>query len=241
MFVFYSNFATSAHSDTKKKPIAMKNINTVIFDLDGTLLDTITDLHASVNHALGKCGLPTRTTEEVRRALGYGFLYLIENSVPENADEKTIKEVLTIFKEHYYIHSMDKTRPYEKIPQMLEQIKAKGYKMAIVSNKGMEAAKKLARHFFSDTIEIAIGESAKVKRKPAPDTVIEAMHLLDSTKEESLYVGDSEVDIATAKNAGIRCLSVSWGFRTAEQLKTNGATDIISRPTEIIDFLERQK
>ena len=132
---------------------------------------------------------------------------------------------------------MDNTRPYDGIPETIDLLNAKGFKMAIVSNKGMKAVKELARHFFGNSIGIAIGESEKVRRKPAPDSVAEAMSLLGSTKEETLYVGDSEVDIATAKNAGIDCLSVSWGFRTGEQLIASGATDIIDRPSQIAAFL----
>lgn len=215
----------------------MKHFNTVIFDLDGTLLNTLTDLHLSVNKALAEGGFPARTESEVRSALGNGYHYLMEHCAPAGTEEHKIKEILAVFEDYYYRHSMDNTRPYDGIPETIDLLNAKGFKMAIVSNKGMKAVKELARHFFGDSIGIAIGESEKVRRKPAPDSVAEAMSLLGSTKEETLYVGDSEVDIATAKNAGIDCLSVSWGFRTREQLIASGATDIIDRPSQIAAFL----
>ena len=215
----------------------MKHFNTVIFDLDGTLLNTLTDLHLSVNHALAKAGCPARTENEVRLALGNGYRYLMEHCAPAGTGENRINEVLSVFEDYYYNHSMDNTRPYDGIPETIDTLKGKGYKMAIVSNKGMKAVEELARHFFGNTIKTAIGESEKVRRKPAPDSVAEAMSLLGSTKKETLYVGDSEVDIATAKNAGIDCLSVSWGFRTREQLIASGATDIIDRPSQIAAFL----
>ena len=189
----------------------MKHFNTVIFDLDGTLLNTLTDLHLSVNKALAEGGFPARTESEVRSALGNGYHYLMEHCAPAGTEEHKIKEILAVFEDYYYRHSMDNTRPYDGIPETIDLLNAKGFKMAIVSNKGMKAVKELARHFFGDSI--------------------------GSTKKETLYVGDSEVDIATAKNAGIDCLSVSWGFRTGEQLIASGATDIIDRPSQIAAFL----
>lgn len=214
-----------------------KHITTIVFDLDGTLLDTLTDLHASVNHALALSGMPPRTRDDVRRALGNGYLYLISHCVPEGTPEETTRQVLAAFQDYYYSHSMDATAPYPGIPEVVSRLAAAGYKLAIVSNKGMAAVKELATHFFSGTISVAIGESEGVRRKPAPDTAIEAMRALGSTTGETLYVGDSEVDIATARNAGTACLSVAWGFRSREMLAESGATTIIDRPEEILTYL----
>ena len=218
--------------------MAKKHYTAVVFDLDGTLLNTLTDLHASVNIALAHYGMPPRTMEEVRTFLGNGYLYLISHCVPGGTAEAGIREVLEYFEKYYYSHSMDTTRPYDGIPEVVDTLAREGYKLAIVSNKGMAAVKELAAHFFKGAIEVAIGESADVRRKPAPDAALLGMRLLGAAKEETLYVGDSEVDIATAKNAGIDCLSVSLGFRTKECLEENGATDIIDRPSEIADFLK---
>ncbi len=216
-----------------------KHYTAVVFDLDGTLLDTLADLHASVNIALAHNGMPPRTIDEVRTFLGNGYLYLISHCVPSGTPEEKTRETLEYFEKYYYSHSMDTTRPYDGIPEVVDTLAKDGYKLAIVSNKGMAAVKELAAHFFNGTIDVAIGESDDVRRKPAPDAALLGMRMLGAAKEETLYVGDSEVDIATAKNAGIDCLSVSWGFRTRKWLEENGATHIIDRPCEIADFLKR--
>lgn len=215
-----------------------KHYSAVVFDLDGTLLNTLTDLHASVNIALAAYAMPPRTMDEVRTFLGNGYRYLISHCVPQGTSEAAIDEVLKKFETYYYSHSMDTTRPYDGIPHVVETLKARGYKLAIVSNKGMAAVEELAAHFFNDTIAVAIGESADVRRKPAPDAALMAVKRLGVSAAQSLYVGDSEVDIATAKNAGMDCLSVSWGFRTRDHLVKNGATKIIDTPAEILEVLE---
>lgn len=215
-----------------------KHYSAVVFDLDGTLLNTLADLHASVNIALAAFGMPPRTDGEVRTFLGNGYRYLISHCVPQGTPEKTVDDVLGKFEAYYYSHSMDTTRPYDGIPQVVETLKARGYKLAIVSNKGMAAVEELAAHFFSGTIAVAIGESADVRRKPAPDAALMAVRRLGVSAAQSLYVGDSEVDIATAKNAGMDCLSVSWGFRTRDHLVKNGAIRIIDTPAEILEILE---
>lgn len=215
-----------------------RHYESVIFDLDGTLLNTLTDLHAAVNKALVAYSLPPRNMDDVRTFLGNGYLYLISHCMAPVTDEEKTREVLKYFENYYYSHSMDTTAPYEGIPEVIDALAARHYRLAIVSNKGMDAVRELAAHFFGGVIPVAIGESADVRRKPAPDTALEAMRLIGAAKESSLYVGDSEVDIATARNAGIDCLSVSWGFRTREHLIKNGATHIVDRPGEIIDFLK---
>lgn len=215
-----------------------KHYTAVVFDLDGTLLNTLSDLHASVNTALAHFGMPQRTADEVRTFLGYGYRYLISHCAPEGTAETDIDTVLKYFEDYYYSHSMDTTCPYPGIPQTVSRLAQAGYRLAIVSNKGMAAVRELARHFFGGEIEVAIGESAEVRRKPAPDAALMAMDTLKAPREATLYVGDSEVDIETARNAGIDCLSVSWGFRTRQRLADAGASWIADYPEDIFEFVQ---
>lgn len=208
--------------------------DTVIFDLDGTLLNTLEDLADSTNFAMKNCGFPVRTIEEVRRFVGNGIGLLIRRAVPEGTDEEQIKKALEIFKQHYGEHCIEKTRPYDGIIELLDVLKKNEIKMAIVSNKVDFAVKELNHRFFGEYIGVAVGESESVRRKPAPDAVNKALEILGSDKEHSLYVGDSEVDIVTAKNVGMRCISVLWGFREREELIDNGAVDMIDVPEELL-------
>lgn len=191
---------------------------TFIFDLDGTLLDTLTDLSNSVNYVLKKRNLPTKTIDEIRSYLGNGMEKLIEKSVLGGKSNPNFYEILEEFKKYYFIHANDSTKPYDYILDILKYLKENNYKTAIVSNKGDFAVKKLHELYFKDYIDVAIGETKEIKRKPAPDTVNKALELLNSTKEEAFYIGDSEVDIDTAINAKMECLVVSWGFRDYEEL-----------------------
>lgn len=205
-----------------------------IFDLDGTLLDTLDDLRASVNVALRTLGMPERTREEVRGFVGNGVGKLIERSLPGGVDNPHFDEALAIFKRHYAEHSQDMTRPYPGIIQLLADLKQRGKRIAVVSNKFQAATENLCRHFFGNYVEVAIGESASVRRKPAPDTVIEALRRLgDVSQSDAVYIGDSDVDIATAKAAAIPCISVLWGFRDKSFLIAHGATSFVSKPDEI--------
>lgn len=212
-------------------------ITTVIFDLDGTLLNTLQDLVDSVNFSLYAHNFPKRTLSEIRMFLGNGYKYLISHAVPENTPESKIAEVLDTFKSYYQEHCLDTTKPYAGIWEMLQELKKRGIKMAIVSNKGNDAVQELTQRFFEELIPIAVGESAKVRRKPSPDTVWAAMQQLGSEKNESIYVGDSEVDFETAKNAGIPCISCSWGFRDESFLQKIGVTTIIHQPAELLTSL----
>lgn len=205
----------------------------VIFDLDGTLLDTLDDLTDSVNQALSAFHFPARTKEEVRNFVGNGIGKLIERAVPHETNRETVKAVYDYFCDYYKEHCQDKTRPYDGIETMLDDLKKQGYKLAIVSNKADFAVKELNACFFEKWIPVAIGERQGVARKPAPDTVIEAMKELHMQKEDCIYVGDSDVDIKTAENAGLPCISVTWGFRDAAFLKENGAQIFASTPEEI--------
>lgn len=214
----------------------MKKYQAVIFDLDGTLLNTLTDLADSTNYALKTMGFPERTIDEVRRFVGNGVEKLIERAVPEKTDAETTEKTLRIFKEYYSQNMTNKTEPYPGIPEVLAELKKKQIPVGIVSNKFDVAVKDLRDRFFSTSIETAIGESANVAKKPAPDTCIEAMQEMGITTEHTVYVGDSDVDIKTAENSGLDCISVTWGFRDEEFLREHGAVTIIHKPEELLQF-----
>ncbi|MGM9637836.1 MAG: HAD-IIIA family hydrolase [Eubacteriales bacterium] len=216
-----------------RKEKKMQNKNTVIFDLDGTLLDTLSDLTDATNFALRENGYPEKTEDQVRNYVGNGLRLLIERAVPKGEKDPKLESTLESFKRYYAVHCNDKTKAYEGIPQLLTELRDGGYKLAIVSNKADFAVQTLRERYFSDTVPVAIGESANVRKKPAPDSVLEALKRLDSTPEQAVYVGDSDVDIQTAKNAGMDCISVTWGFRSVGFLVASGATCTVNRPDEI--------
>ncbi len=211
----------------------------LIFDLDGTLLDTLDDLWDSVNAVLAKYGYPLKTRDEVCAAVGNGIAILIARVLPAGREDPAFDRVLADFKAYYGEHCEDKTAPYAGIPEMLAELKAAGVKMAIVSNKADFAVKQLAKAWFGDTIKIAIGENeaAGIRKKPAPDTVDLALRELGLTREDAAYVGDSEVDVQTAQNAGMPCLSVTWGFRSRETLLAAGADHLLDTPVRMLDAL----
>lgn len=211
----------------------MKKRNTVIFDLDGTLLNTLSDLTDSVNHVLSLHRFPSRTLQEVQSSLGNGVGYLIEHVLPEGKHNPLYETCIEEFESHYAKHMQNRTVPFDGILELLKNLSDNGYKLAIVSNKFDDAVKGLCKHFFSDYIQIAIGESKQIARKPAPDTVLKAIKELRSTREDAVYVGDSEVDIRTAANAEIPCISVTWGFRKKEFLKENGADCFAEEPADL--------
>ncbi len=214
-------------------------IDTIIFDLDGTLLDTLEDLTDSVNYAMERFGLPTHTLEAVRGFVGNGVAKLIERAIPQGPENPSYEAILETFKGHYAKHCEDKTRPYEGIMEALALLQKQEYHLAIVSNKFDGAVKQLCKKYFGEYISVAIGESDRVKRKPAPDTVYQALRELGSDGSRAIYVGDSEVDLQTAQNAKLPCVSVTWGFRTKEQLLNAGAELIIRTPQELPDLLAR--
>lgn len=210
----------------------------VIFDLDGTLLDTLQDLHVSVNHALTQFGLPNRSKDEVRKFLGNGIRRLIELSVPEGYDAQCTENVLAEFRSYYLVHSLDNTCPYVGIEEMLDKCRTLGLRTAIVSNKLNPAVQELRHRFFAYNVDTAIGEISGIRRKPAPDMVLKVMADLGVSNEEAVYVGDSEVDLLTAKNASLPCIAVSWGFRGREFLEHQGATTIIDHPMDLTQYLK---
>lgn len=209
--------------------------DTVIYDLDGTLLDTLGDLAAAVNHAMRVMNCPEHSEVAVCAMVGNGMELLIRRALPEG-DER-MEETLRVFKAYYAEHSEDLTCAYEGIEAMLEALAQAGVKQAIVSNKGDPFVRALNEKFFSRWIRLAVGERADVRRKPAPDSLLRIMEELGSTPERTLYVGDSDVDIVTANNAGVDCASVCWGFRTEEQLRAAGADHLFHKPGELAAFV----
>lgn len=215
-----------------------KKITTVVFDLDGTLLNTLEDLADSTNYALAQYGFPQRTLEEVRRFVGNGVRKLIERAIPGGTSNERFEEVFACFKAYYVDHCMIKTGLYPGIPEMLQVLKQKGFRLAIVSNKLQSGVDELYRHYFSDTVQVAVGERPGVMRKPAPDMVCIALQELGVAPEEAVYVGDSDVDVATAANSGLPCISVLWGFRDRDFLIEHGASRFASVPSDVPDLLQ---
>ena len=213
----------------------MQQYDTYIFDLDGTLLDTLDDLAAAVNYTLRTYGMPEHSRDDIRRFVGNGVRMLMTRAVPNGEQNPQFEEVFSTFRMYYMQHSLDTTHPYDGVPEMLAALKQRGCRLAVVSNKFDKATKELCRHFFADTIEVAVGEheAEGIHKKPAPDTVIEALSQLDVGRENAVYVGDSDVDLETAHNACLPCISVLWGFRDKEFLLAHGAKTFINHPNEL--------
>jgi phosphoglycolate phosphatase len=219
------------------RPAEQTDEKTVIFDLDGTLLDTLEDLKEAVNFALRSESMPECTLEQVRCYVGNGVRKLMIRAVPEGEDNPRFEEAFAAFTAYYKEHCLDNTKPYPEIMHLLEELRTIGVRTAIVSNKLDPAVKELHKRFFADTIEAAIGEREDTARKPAPDMVNRAIEELGVKREQAIYVGDSEVDIQTAENAGLPCVSVTWGFRDKTFLKKNGAKTFIQTPLELLNLL----
>lgn len=212
-------------------------ITTLVFDMDGTVLNTLEDLTISMNYVLDRFGMPKRTQKEFRLFFGNGIKEALRLSLPEGTSPEILDDMIPIFKEHYDAHCLDNTGPYDGIIDLMKELKTKGYKMAIVSNKIDSAVKELHQRFFADSVDVSIGEQPGINRKPAPDMVEMALKELGSTKEESVYIGDSEVDFLTAKNSELPCISVLWGFRDKKYLIEQGAYCFAEKPADIIDIL----
>lgn len=207
--------------------------DTVIFDLDGTLLDTLQDLTDAVNYSLNECGLPSRSYFEIREFLGDGVELLIRRAVPQNTSEDKILECIAIFKIYYSHNSQNMTKPYDGIIQLLKHLKEKNFKIGVVSNKFDKAVKKLCSHYFENLIDIAIGEKEDIPKKPDPTGVLTIIELLNADKSKCALIGDSEVDIATAKKAGIYSIGVLWGFRNEKTLMDAGADELVDTPLQL--------
>jgi phosphoglycolate phosphatase len=209
----------------------------VVFDLDGTLLDTLEDLAGSVNFALERHAGMTRSIGQIRSFIGNGVRMLMTRSLPGGQENPAFERAFADFREHYREHCRDKTRPYPQIPELVQALAAQGSKLAIVSNKADPEVKKLSREFFGGLICSSVGEREGVARKPAPDTLFQTLREMGVPREQAVYVGDSEVDVQTARNAGVDFIGVTWGFRSAEQLHQAGAATLASRPLELLTLV----
>ncbi len=208
-----------------------------IFDMDGTILNTIDDLAASLNYVLEKSGFPARTMDEVISFIGDGLRKLIERGVPEGTDSETVDKVLADFKEYYAVHCADKTAPYDGIIELLENLRRNGCLTAVVSNKADDVVQELCRKYFDGLFDYAVGERSGILRKPAPDSVNEVLEKLNVSRGNAVYIGDSDVDIKTAENAGMDSIIVEWGFRERDFLLKKGAKTIVSAAEEIEDIV----
>lgn len=209
----------------------------VLLDMDGTVLDTLEDLTDAVNAALREFGLPAVEEGKVRASLGNGAARLIQCCAPEDCGQARREQVLAWYKPYYDAHCRIKTRPYQGIVPMMERLKAQGVKLAIISNKPDPAVKELAAAFFPGLLDSAVGESETIRRKPDPDAVLTAAEQLGVSREKCVYVGDSEVDVMTAKNAGMDGIAVSWGFRDVDWLEAHGAEKIARSAEELEHFI----
>ena len=218
----------------------MRKYDLAIFDLDGTILYTLEDLKNSLNHALTSRGYPARTLEEVRRFVGNGVRKLVERGAPAGTDPAELERLYAAFHEYYKQHDLDNTRPYEGISALLEKLRAAGLRLAVVSNKVDYGVKDLCGRFFPGAFDAAIGERPGVAKKPAPDMVNEALARTGVPRERAVYIGDSEVDIQTARNAGMDEIIVAWGFRKAEELAPHGPKRVAEDPQALFAALTEE-
>jgi len=212
----------------------------VLFDMDGTVLDTLDDLCDSINHSLAEFSLPQVSREHVRQCLGNGAAFLVSHSIPAGSSPELEADVLAFYKPWYDAHCLIKTAPYEGILPMMQSLKEQGLRLAIISNKPDRAVQELSDAFFPGLLELSVGESPSVRRKPAPDTVLTAASQIGLSVDQCVYVGDSEVDLQTARNAGMDCISVTWGFRDEAQLIEAGASVLVRTPEELESLLLRE-
>lgn len=210
----------------------------VIFDLDGTLLNTLGDLRAATNRALEVRGLPPHSMEEIRQFIGNGIRLLICRAMPEGTPEAEIDAALDDFKAYYAAHIHDRTVPYDGIPQLLTALRKRGIKVAVLSNKIDSASQQLIEYFFPGKTDVVFGEHVGVPRKPDPTSCRMVMQQLGVQPEQVLYVGDSGTDMQTAKNAGLYAVGVTWGFRSKEVLLEYGADILVHRPEQILQILD---
>lgn len=211
---------------------------TIIFDLDGTLLNTLADLAAATNHALAEHKLPQRTTDEVRLFVGNGIRKLIERAVPADTPAKLHEEVFASFNRYYKQHCADSTRPYEGVPQLLQQLRAAGCRTAIVSNKADYGVQALAKQYFDGQLDAACGERAGIAKKPAPDMLLAIMRQLKAEPASTIYIGDSDTDLDTARNAGVPCIGACWGFRGRAFLEAHGAKLLAENVGDIWELIK---
>ena len=209
----------------------------VLFDMDGTVLDTVGDLTDAINVSLEKFGFPARSQKEVKSFLGKGPAHFVNCAVPEGTDEKTRQQVLAFYEPYYDSHCQIKTAPYPGVMELLKTLKARSVKLAVISNKQEPAVKALAEQHFAGLLELAVGTSPRIRCKPDPSAVLAAMAELGVEKEETLYVGDMDVDLNTARNAGIDCVGVAWGFLGRKKLEALGAERIADNMEQLLEFI----
>lgn len=219
--------------------IQNRPVRLAVFDMDGTILDTLEDLHDSVDRALDAFGFPLRTMEEVRLRLGKGMAYLVHESLPEGVEADVEADVLDWFRKDYGAHCLDHTRAYDGIRPLLARLRRADVRTAVLSNKGDYAVQELIRSFFPGDFDFAAGERAGIRRKPAPDAVLDVMDRFGMEKADTVYIGDSEVDLQTGRNAGTRMISVLWGFRPRDFLEAQGARVFAETPDELGDMILR--
>ncbi len=211
---------------------------TAIFDLDGTLMNTLDDIRDSINYMLKEFSYPERSYNEIRSFVGNGMQHLVEQAVPSGLSDSQVQDCLSVFLKHYDTNMENKTAPYSGVIDVLKTLRQNGIRTAVVSNKFDEGTKLLCKKWFPEIIELALGESKTVSKKPAPDMVYEAIKQLGVEQSSALYIGDSDVDANTAKNANIPFLGVSWGFRDKELLVSLGAIEVVDRPNDILNYFE---
>lgn len=211
----------------------------IIFDMDGTILNTLEDLKNSLNYVLQQAGYQTRTLEEVRTFVGNGIRKTIERALPSDIEEEKVDELFSLFMDYYAIHNTDNTKPYNGVIELLKELKHLGYKTAVVSNKQDSAVKSLCKKFFTGLFDVEIGEKENIAKKPEPDEVNEVLKILNIDRTKSIYIGDSEVDIQTAQNSKMKSIIVDWGFRDRKFLYEHGAKVIVSNPSEILDIINK--
>lgn len=216
-------------------------IKLLIFDLDGTLINSIEDLAFAANYALEKNGFPVHDTDKYYYFVGNGIQKLIERAVPENTDKDVIMKVKNDFSDYYNLHYIDKTKPYDGILELIKELKNKGVKTAVASNKPDFFTKIIVSHFFGDSFDFVQGQKDDIPKKPSPEIVYSILNELKTSKEDAVFIGDSNVDIFTAKNSGLKSIGCLWGFRTEEELQNAGADYIIAHPNEILYILNREE
>lgn len=222
---------------TDKNIKKLENYDTILWDLDGTLLYTLDDLAAAVNAALAAFHLPARTEDEVKNFVGNGIRKLMERAVPDGADHPEFGEIFAFFRSYYGEHCNNQTRPFDGVCDLLRRLQAEGWRMAVVSNKIDSAVQDLARLYFPDTIAMAVGDNAERRKKPETDNVLYACEQLGSDVTRAIFVGDSHVDVMTAQNAAMPMVIVDWGYRSREQLVADGAENIVSTMDELYEVL----
>jgi len=217
----------------------MRQLNTALFDLDGTLLDTLGDLADSVNYVLSRFSFERRTDEEVKAFIGNGIPALLRRALPPGSSREVCDKAIEYFKAYYRTHMKNRTRPYEGVVETLRALKKAGFKIGVVSNKSDDAVRELCSHFLGGLVDSALGSTAEDTRKPSPKMVYDSLKILKSDAESAVFVGDSDTDIQTAKNAGIRIICVGWGYRSPEFLREHGAEKIAATPLELLALLTK--